>query len=91
MQTIFDTNLHLYWFVLYFTYFTRIIHYELFFLSDAIVVSINDDIDEVSEAYNDTIIALKLLLHSIELERVLSRLIQHPRGLELLRHIDKCG
>lgn len=71
MQTIFNTHLHLYWFVLRFTYFTRVIHYKLFLLSDAIVVSINDDIDEVAEAHNDAIVALKLLLHSIELEGIL--------------------
>jgi len=65
MQTLFDTDLHLDGNALTGT-LADVLHNELFFLRDPIVIPVDHDVDIVSQSYDDTVVALKLLFNTIE-------------------------
>ena len=69
VQTLLDANLHFYWSVrIWFS--SQVGHYEFFFLSYPVVISIDDHVDVVSQIDDYAIVCLKLLFHPIELKIV---------------------
>jgi hypothetical protein len=89
MKAVFDTYLHLNGFVRETSLLYRVVHNKFFFLSDSIVVTVDNHVHIVSKTNNDTIVALKLFLYTIEGEGILARICQHARWLKLLPKVDK--
>ncbi len=65
------------WFFLY------VLHNDLFFLSNFGILAIDNNIDEVSDPYHYTIIALKLLFNSLKLKRVRLVVCQRARYFQV--------
>ena len=55
MQALFDSHLHLDWFIL-FWFFACILDNEFFLFGYSVVVAIDHHINEVAQTHNDTIV-----------------------------------
>ena len=67
VQTLFNADFHLDRIVLL-RLDTGVLHDELFFLGDAIVVTVDHDIDKVAQPNYNPVVRLKLFLNAIKRE-----------------------
>lgn len=62
---------------------------KVFFFRYAVVVAVNHHVDVIPKLHHDSIIALELLLHSVELEIVLNVVRQRAWWLEVAHDLKK--
>ena len=91
MQAVLYANLHLDRLVLEGHFLDGIIYDELLLLGDLVVIAIDYHVDEVPQLHDDAIVTLELLLHAVERERILDRVRQHTRRLQLLPQVYEVG
>ena len=80
MQALFNSHLHLDRPV-GIRFSARISHNEFLLLCYPVVISVDYHVDVVAQIYHDSIIRLKLLLHSVELEIIRHIIRQRARRL----------
>ena len=69
VEALFNADLHLNRRVLA-RLLAHVLHDELFLLRDAIIVAIDDDVDEVAQPHHDAVVGFELLFNAIEREVV---------------------
>ena len=91
VKAFFNADLHLDGLMLLHFFMDEILHDELLFLRDAIVLPVDADVDVVADAHVDSMVRLELLLHSIEREIVCHVVGQRARRLQVSNQLREDG
>ena len=90
MKAFFDTNFHFNWSIV--IWLSRNIrHNKFFFFSNPVVVSIDNDVDIVSQSDDNSIIAFELFFYTIELKIIGNIVCQSTWWLKISHDLQKCG
>ena len=90
VEAFFDAHLHLDWSILVWLR-PRIGHDELFFLRYPVVIPVDHHVNVVTKSHHYSVVAFKLLLHSIELKVVLHVVSQGSGGFEITHDLEELG
>ena len=90
VETLFNAHLHFDRVVLL-GLLAEVLHDELLLFGNAVVVSVDDHVDEVAKAHHDSIVRLKLLLNAVKLEVIGTVICQAARGLQVTHQLQEDG
>ena len=90
VQTFFDANFHLDRRVLR-RLLADVLHDELFLFRDPVVVAVDHDVHVVSQAHNDAVVRLELLLHSVERKVICHVISEGARRLQVAHKLQEGG